>query len=132
MLGAGLESTLARAVPRCNSARDRQTRLQLRYMAMGTLFSIVQGLRCRISGKGRAFSDLLGKFLVPMKLGKNYVILGKIRPFLEKNSAIFSNIGKINLLNWDFFTNWECSRSIGNFFSQLGKLLVPETGPSFV
>ena len=46
--------------------------------------SIVQGLRCRISGKGRAFSDLFGKFLVPMKLGKNCVILGKIRPFWKK------------------------------------------------
>ena len=45
MLGAGLESTLARAVPRCNSARDRQTRLQLRYMAMGTLFAWLLVLR---------------------------------------------------------------------------------------
>ena len=25
----------------------------------------------------RAFSDLFGKFLVPMKLGKNFVIWGK-------------------------------------------------------
>ena len=41
----GLESTLARAVPRCNSARDRQTRLQLRYMAMGTLFAWLLVLR---------------------------------------------------------------------------------------
>ena len=49
-----------------------------------------------------------------------------------KNSAILSNIGKIYLLNWDFSANWECSRSIRNFFSQLGKNLVPETGPSFV
>ena len=73
----------------------------------------------------RAFSDLLGKFLVPMKLGKNCVILGK-------NSAIFIKIGKVYLLNSDFSVNWECSRSIGNFFSQLGKNLVPETGPSFV
>ena len=60
------------------------------------------------------------------------MILGKIRPFWKKNSAILSNIGKINLLNWDFSANWECSRSIGNFFSQLGKNLVPETGPSFL
>ena len=45
MIGAGLESTLARAVPRCNSARDRQTRLQLRYMAMGTLFAWLLVLR---------------------------------------------------------------------------------------
>ena len=49
-----------------------------------------------------------------------------------KNSAIFSKIGKVNLLNWDFSANWECSKSIGNFFSQLGKNLVPDTGPSFV
>ena len=80
----------------------------------------------------RAFSDLLGKFLVPMKLGKNCVILGKNMMVMGKNSAIFSKIGKVNLLNWDFSANWECPRSIGNFFSQLGKNLVPETGPSFV
>ena len=57
---------------------------------------------------------------------------GKNTTILVKNSAILSNIGKINLLNWDFSANWECSRSIGNFFSQLGKNLVPETGRSFV
>ena len=49
-----------------------------------------------------------------------------------KNSAFFNKIGKVYLLNWDFSANWECSTSIGNFFSQLGKNLVPETGPSFV
>ena len=49
-----------------------------------------------------------------------------------KNSAIFSKIGKVYLLNWDFSANWEYSRSTGNFFSQMGKNLVPETGPSFV
>ena len=59
------------------------------------------------------------------------MILGKNTTILEKNSAILSNIGKIYLLNWDFSAKWECSRSIGNFFSQLGKNLVPETGPSF-
>ena len=80
----------------------------------------------------RAFSDLFRKFLVPMILGKNCVILGKYKTILRKNSAIFSKIGKVNLLIWDFSANWECSRSIGNFFSQLGKNLVPETGPSFV
>ena len=82
----------------------------------------------------RAFSDLFGKFLVPMKLGKKVVILGKKNmTILGKNSAIFSKIGKVYLLNWDFSANWECSRSIGNFFSpELGKNLVPETGPSFV
>ena len=51
---------------------------------------------------------------------------------LGKNSAFFNKIGKVYLLNWDFSANWECSTSIGNFFSQLGKNLVPETGPSFV
>ena len=60
-----------------------------------------------------------------MILGKNTTILGKKVQFLAK-------LGKVNLLNWDFSANWECSRSFGNFFSQLGKKLVPETGPSFV
>ena len=31
-----------------------------------------------------------------------------------------------------FSANWEFFWSIGNFFSRLGKNLVPETGPSFV
>ena len=60
------------------------------------------------------------------------MILGKYTTILGKNSASFSKIEKVNLLNWDFSANWKCSRSIGNFFSQLGKKLVPETGPSFV
>ena len=60
------------------------------------------------------------------------MILGKSMMILGKNSAIVSKIGKVYLLNRDFSANWECSRSIGNFFSQLGKNLVPETGPSFV
>ena len=38
-----------------------------------------------------------------------------------KNSAFFSKIGKFYHLIWDFSANWECSKSIGNFFSQLGK-----------
>ena len=80
----------------------------------------------------RAFSDLFGKFLVPMKLEKSCVILGKKYTILGKNSVIFSKFGKVYLSNLDFSANWECSRSIGNFFSQLGKNLVPETGPSFV
>ena len=58
-----------------------------------------------------------------MILGKKYTILGK-------NSVIFSKFGKVYLSNLDFSAN--CFRSIGNFFSQLGKNLVPETGPSFV
>ena len=45
---------------------------------------------------------------------------------------IFSKFGKVYLSNLAFSANWECFRSIGNFFSQLGKNLVPETGPSFV
>ena len=40
---------------------------------------------------------------------------------LGKKSAIFNKIGKVYLFNWNFSANWECSRSIGNFFSQLGK-----------
>ena len=63
----------------------------------------------------RAFSDLFGKFLVPMKLGKNCMILGKNMAILENNSAIFNKIGKVYLLNSDFSANWECSRSIGIF-----------------
>ena len=58
----------------------------------------------------RTFSDLLGKFLVPMKLGKKCVILGKNMTILGKNSTIFSKIGKVYLLDWDFSANWECSR----------------------
>ena len=57
----------------------------------------------------RAFSDLFGKFLLPMKLGKNWVILGKNMTILGKNSAIFSKIGKVYLLNWDFSANCEWS-----------------------
>ena len=60
------------------------------------------------------------------------MILGKNTTILGKNSAIFIKIGKVYLLNSDFSANWECSTSIGIFFSQLGKKLVPETGPSFV
>ena len=60
------------------------------------------------------------------------MILGKYKSILGKNSAIFSKSGKVNLFNWDFSANWECYRSIGNFSSQLGKNLVPKTGPSFV
>ena len=91
-------------------------------------FQVVQCISCSL----RAFSDLFGKFLVPMILGKNFVILGKYTTILGKYCAIFSKIGKVNLLNWDFSAKWDCSRSIRNFFSQLGKNLVPETGPSFV
>ena len=44
------------------------------------------------------------------------MILGTI---WGKNSAIF---GKFYLLYWDFSADWECPRSTGNFFSQLGKI----------
>ena len=60
------------------------------------------------------------------------MILEKNTTILGKNTIIFSKTGKVYLLNLDLSANWECSRSIGNFFSQLGKKLVPETGPSFV
>ena len=80
----------------------------------------------------RAFSGLLGKFLVPIKLGENCVILGKNMTDLRINSANFSKIVKVYLLNWNFSADCECSWSIGNFFSKMGKNLVPETGPSFV
>ena len=49
------------------------------------------------------------------------MILGKNTTILGKNCAIFSKIGKVYLLNWDFSANWECSRSIGNFFQPIGK-----------
>ena len=35
---------------------------------------------------------------------------------LGKNSAIFSKIGKVYLLNWDFSANWEFFKSIGKKF----------------
>ena len=54
---------------------------------------------------------------------------GKKKMILGKNSAIFNKIGKVYLSNWDFSANWECSRSIGNFLSQLGKNLVPKPDP---
>ena len=69
----------------------------------------------------RASSDLLRKFLVMMKLEQ-----------IAQFSAIFSQNGKIYLLNLDCSTNWECFRLIENFFIQLGKYFVPETGTSFV
>ena len=49
-----------------------------------------------------------------------------------KNSAIFSQIGKVCLLKLDFSANWKCFGLTESFFSQLGKRLVPETRPSFV
>ena len=50
---------------------------------------------------------------------------------LGKNSAIFSKIEKVYLhvSNWDFSANWECSRSIGNFSSQLGKIWYRKPDP---
>ena len=57
------------------------------------------------------------------------MILGKNTTILGKNSAIFSKTGKVYLLNLDLSANWECSRSIGNFFSQLGKNWYRKPGP---
>ena len=57
------------------------------------------------------------------------MILGKNTTILGKNSVIFSKIGKVYLLNWDFSANWECSRSIGNIFSQLGKIWYRKPDP---
>ena len=59
------------------------------------------------------------------------MILGKNSTNLGKNSAIFSQLGKFTF-KLDFSAIWEHLRLIGTFFSQLGKILVPETGPSFV
>ena len=63
-----------------------------------------------------AFSHLLGKKLVPMKTGKLVQFFSK----LLKNSVIFSQI-------WERlpFKLAESLRSIGKFFSRLGKYLVP-------
>ena len=49
------------------------------------------------------------------------MISGGKMTILGKNNAIFSKIEKVYPLNWDFSANWECSRSIGNSFCQLGK-----------
>ena len=77
----------------------------------------------------RAFSDLLGKFLVPMKLGKNCVILGKKYDNLGKNCAFFNKVGKVYLLNSDFSANWECSRSIGTFSANWEKVWYRKPDP---
>ena len=69
-----------------------------------------------------AFSDLLGKILVPMKLKKNSVTLGRNSTDLRKRSEIFSHIDKVYLFIFDFSANWDCCRSVWNFFSQLGKI----------
>ena len=42
---------------------------------------------------------------------------------------LFSQIGKVYLLNLDFSADWKCFNIIGIFFSQYGKKLVPETRP---
>ena len=43
----------------------------------------------------RAFSDLFGKFLVPMILGKNCVILGNIQQIWEKIVQFLAKVGKL-------------------------------------
>ena len=62
-------------------------------------------------------TDEIGKKLCDF--GENTTIFGGGGGGGE--SAIFIKIGKVYLLNWAFSANWECSRSIGNFFSQLRK-----------
>ena len=66
------------------------------------------------------------------EIGKKLCDFGKKKRRFWEKIVVFNKIGKVNLLDLDFSANRECSRSIGNFFSQLGKNLVPETGPSFV
>ena len=87
----------------------------------------------------RAFSNLFGKILVPMKLGKKQLNFGGKMAQFGKNGTIlgkkmynFSQIGKAYLLNLDFSANWVCFSLIGNFYRQLGKKLVQKTRPSFV
>ena len=70
--------------------------------------SHISTFRSQDTWYNRAFSDLFGKFLVPMILGKNCVILGKNMTILGKKSAIFNKIGKVYLLNLDFSASWEC------------------------
>ena len=57
------------------------------------------------------------------------MIFGKYTTILGKNSAIFSKIGKVNLLNLDFSANWECSRSIGNFSANWEKIWYRKPDP---
>ena len=40
------------------------------------------------------------------------MILGKNMTTLGKSGAIFSKVGKVYHLNWDFSDNWECFRSL--------------------
>ena len=70
-----------------------------------------------------------GRFLVQMKLGKK--VWGKNSTILRKKRLFFFSNWE-NLPFLDFSANWECFRSTGNFFIQLGKNLVPETGPRFI
>ena len=76
----------------------------------------------------RAFSDLFGKFLVPMKLGKNCDFGNKIQRFGEKIVQF--------LAKWEslpFKLGFFCSLGIfqvnWDFFSQLGKNLVRKPDP---
>ena len=90
---------------------------------------------CLHEKKGLFFTfwPVLGKFLVPIKLGK---IGEKVEFFVELGKIIVKflpNSGN-HLLNCDFFTKLdiELFRSIGNFFSPVERNLVPKTVPSFV
>ena len=48
---------------------------------------------------------------------------------LGKNSAIFSKIGKVYLLNWDFSANWECSGQLGIFSANWEKIWYRKPDP---
>ena len=48
---------------------------------------------------------------------------------LGKNSANFSKIGKVYLLNCDFSANWEYSRSVGNFSANWEKIWYRKPDP---
>ena len=67
------------------------------------------------------FLTFLRKFLVWRKSGKKYHnFWKKSTTILGTNSAFFSQIGKVYLLNLDFSANLECFGLIGIFFCQLG------------
>ena len=64
------------------------------------------------------------------------MILGKSMTILGKNSAIFSKIGKVYLLNWDFsanLLNWEFFQPIGKKFGTRNlTTFCKEKKPSFI
>ena len=48
---------------------------------------------------------------------------------LGKNSAIFSKIGKVYLLNWDFSANWEIPGQLGIFSANWEKIWYRKLDP---